>query len=527
MKNGGPNFKFDDLNWKYSLEDLDSFKDLAHLVHISLSKIKENISGARPYFYVLQQEFREYREVVREGIFAIPEDSSLITYLAIKNEIINREDMSNEDFFKQAEEDVLDFLFSKELAVNVFLPIVYRFRLLGFIAVSLHRKNHNLSAEEEVFLTLLKESLKVNLYAAILIDKRFYELLSLVDLNKKLEQFEYYEDAVRHIAELALSIVNFDKGVFYEYDAQTDELIPRSLINLKSADNLKVGESISGYVFEKRKPAIINNLKEHVFFNDINREKFIKFSFISIPFVSARRKFGVLTITNKKEHEEFSVDHLYLLRIIASFIVDYIDNKSLYELLKRNYFETVSALSSALEAKDKYTRGHSERVMYFAIGIGEELGLSKDALRNLRYAAVLHDIGKIGISESIITKPGRLSDHEWEVIQSHPQIGADILASIDFLKSAREFVRFHHERFDGTGYYSKQKEDYPFEATIIALADSYDALTSDRPYRKAILPEVAIKELKKSVGKRYDAKVFDAFVAFLKREKILRHTLPV
>lgn len=525
MTNNSDKYQFDNLNWKYSLEDLDQFKDLAHLVHISLTKIKENIKTSKTHFYVLQAEFREYRQIVREGGFALPDDSSLITYLAIKNEIINKEDMSSDDFFKDSDEEVLSFLFSKELSINVILPIVYRFRLLGFIAINLNRKNTKLKNEEKVFLYLLRDSLKVNLYAAILIDKRFFELLSLVDLTKKMEEDEYYDEAVENIVPLAHSIVNFDKGVFYEYDEDKEKLIPKSTINVKKPRQLKVGESISGFVFEKKKPAIINSLKEHVFFNEINKERFINFSFISIPFISVHKKFGVLTITNKKRQDEFSVDHLYLLRIVSSIIVDYIDNKKLYQKLENSYFATVSSLASALEAKDKYTRGHSERVMHYAVGIAEELELPKKQIRDIRYAAILHDIGKIGISESIITKPGRLTDHEWEIIQSHPQIGAEILSSIDFLYKAKEYVRLHHERFDGTGYYGKKKDEIPYEATIIAMADSYDALTSDRPYRKAIQPEIALRELKKSIQKNFTAEVFNAFIRHLKDKKIIRESL--
>lgn len=521
-------FSFEELNWQYSLEDLDSFKDLPHLTNLTLQKIKDNIQNSIPYFFVLQQEFHEYREVNREGTFSIPEDSSLITYLAIRNKVILKKNLSEEDFFKEGDEEVLTFLFSDEMQVNALVPIVYRFRLLGFVAISLKkRKLAELTEDEETFLELLRESLRVNLYAAILIDNRFYELLTLVDITKKLENFQYYDEICANVIELAGSIVNFDIGVYYQWEDSKRVLIPVAVKNVASPKRIKEGESVSGYVLQKKKPAIINNIKEHVFFNDINKESFITGSFISIPFVSGEQRFGVLTIAKKKKDEEFSVDHLYLLRIIAAFIADFMETKRLYQQLEKSYFDTVSSLANALEAKDKYTRGHSERVMLYSVGIAEELRLTKDALRDIKFAAVLHDIGKIGISEYIITKPGRLTTDEYQVIQAHPMIGSDILASIAFLTRAKEYVRYHHEKLDGNGYYGKKKGEYPWETEIIVLADSFDALTSDRPYRKAIHPELAIVELKRSVGKQFDQNVFDAMVRYLKKRKTIRESLPV
>lgn len=518
----------DDLNWQYSLEDLDTFKDLTHLVNLAVDKINRFVEHSTTYFFVLQQEFHEYKEVNREGTFAIPEESQLITYLALRNTIISHTDISEEDFFKQAEEEVLQFLFSKEMQINVIVPIVYRFRLLGFMAISLRhkqRKKKKLADQEHRFLELLKESLRVNMYAAILIDKRFFELLSLVDLTKKLEGIETYQEIMRFIPEMARNIVNYDCAVYYEFDEDENRLIPQSHHKVDHPMVLTPGNSISGYVFSKKKPAIINNIKDHVFFNEINEEKYFTHAFISIPFLTLKKRFGVLTIGKNSPNEEFSVDQLYLLRIIAAFISDFMENKQLYFQLEKSYFDTVSSLATALEAKDKYTRGHSERVMELSVGIAKQLNLEKATIRDIKYAAILHDIGKIGITEYIITKPGKLTSDEYQVIQSHPMIGAEILSSIAFLDVAKEYVRYHHEKLNGQGYYKKQKGEFPWETTIISLADSYDALTSDRPYRKAIHPELAIQELKRSVNTQFDGRVFEALVRYLKEKKIIRDTL--
>ncbi len=520
-------FSFDDLSWEYSIEDLDAFKDLPHLVKLSLNKIQEHLPGNQSYFFVLRMEHEEYSEVVREGTFSIPEESSFITYLALKNAIIYSSDLSKETYFKDKQDEVLSFLLSEEMKVNVIVPIVYRFRLLGFIAISLDDKDREkkiLSKEDKSFLDTLRQALHINLYAALLIDQRIFELLSMVDLTKKIRDHESYAELVSHIVPLVHNLVHFEKGVFYEYDPDTEMLIPRSLFGVKDTPALRSGESISGYVFDKSKPTIINRLSSHVFFNEVNKEKFIKYAFIAVPFVTPEKKFGVLTISRHKEEEEFSVEQLYLIRILSSFLLDSLETKKLYFKLERSYFETVSALATALEAKDPYTRGHSERVKFYSIGITQELDLDKQQIQDIKYAAILHDIGKIGISEFIITKPGRLTSTEYDIIKAHPEIGADILSSIDFLQEACQYVKYHHEKLDGSGYYEKKEGEYPWEATVINMADSFDALTSDRPYRKAIHPEIALKELKKSINKQFDQKIFDAMIKFLKKENIIRES---
>ena len=510
----------EELNWLYSLDELDMFKDLSHLLNLSIHKIKEIVIGSEAFFFALQSEYHDYREITREGKFSIPEDSSFITYLALKNSIIHGDDKSIQKFF--IEEEIPGFLFKKEMKVHVFLPIVYRFRLLGFIAISLSGKPEPVLQKQEIeFLNFLKDTLRVNLYAALLIDKRLCELLSLNEVTKKLEHYESYEDMVIHIIDIVEAVVSFDKGIYYEYNEFEKVLIPRSFKNIEPPKQLKLGESLSGFVFEKKKPVIITNINDHVFFHEINKETYITHAVISIPLISTQKVFGVLTITRDKRGQEFAVDHLYLIKILSSVLVDVLENKVLYNRLEKSYFDTISALSSALEAKDKYTKGHSERVMNYSQGIAVELGLSPDKIREIRYAAILHDIGKIAISEQIITKPGHLTNAEFISIQTHPDIGAGILSSIDFLNKSSEYVKYHHEKADGSGYYKKKAGEYPWEATIINLADSYDALTSNRSYRTASEPESALNELKISIGKQFDKKVFDAFIRYLKKNQIL------
>ncbi|TYP57825.1 HD-GYP domain-containing protein [Thermosediminibacter litoriperuensis] len=193
----------------------------------------------------------------------------------------------------------------------------------------------------------------------------------------------------------------------------------------------------------------------------------------------------------------------------------------LYMEMKKVYLETIQALATAIEAKDPYTRGHSERVARLAVAIAEELKMDSDFISNLQYAALLHDIGKIGIPEEILNKPCKLSEDEFSKIKTHPALGASIVKNVDFLAQASSFIMYHHERMDGSGYPVGLKgEEIPLGAEIIAVADVFDALTTDRPYRKAWRLEDALDELERSSGVQFRPAVIKALKKVLEREKI-------
>ena len=193
----------------------------------------------------------------------------------------------------------------------------------------------------------------------------------------------------------------------------------------------------------------------------------------------------------------------------------------LYLNMKNNFMETIQALSAAIEQKDPYTQGHSQRVCDLAEKLGQELKLRTYELEQLRYAAILHDIGKIGIPESILNKPGSLTREEFDQIKNHPLMGVNILQKIDFLKEVTLIMQNHHEYYDGSGYpEGKAGDRIPFLSRIITLADAYDAMTSDRPYRAALSPEHAIEEIQDKSGSQFDPQVVRAFLKLYKEGKV-------
>ena len=217
-----------------------------------------------------------------------------------------------------------------------------------------------------------------------------------------------------------------------------------------------------------------------------------------------------------KEVGEFNEEEKRMMRTLAGQAAIAIENSRLFDHTQRTYYETIRALAEALEARDAYTRGHSERVTRYALAIAKELNLSADDQKIIEHAGLLHDIGKIGISDTILHKPTKLSADDRKVIEHHPIFGDTILGPIKFLSEVQIVVKHHHERYDGTGYPDKLAgEDIPLSARIVCVADSFDAMTSDRPYRPALDRATAIAELEKNKGKQFDPDLVDVFVKLL------------
>jgi putative nucleotidyltransferase with HDIG domain len=192
-----------------------------------------------------------------------------------------------------------------------------------------------------------------------------------------------------------------------------------------------------------------------------------------------------------------------------------------HQQLRTAYVQTIRALAEAVDAKDAYTRGHSERVGVYASKIAREMSFAKDFIERVYIAGLLHDVGKIGVRDAVITKPDRLTLEEYEEIKAHPEIGAKILEPVDFLKDVAPCVRHHHEWYDGSnrGYPDQLRgEQIPLPSRIILVADTVEAMTSDRPYRKALPLEAVVSEIDKYSGSQFDPQVTVAFLRLLERE---------
>ena len=281
----------------------------------------------------------------------------------------------------------------------------------------------------------------------------------------------------------------------------------------------KIGEGVAGWVAKEGKSVLIKNtLKESRFENIITRSE--KRQFICVPMKVRGQTIGVINVEEKVGGLAFTRDDLTILATIGYEAAIAVSNALLFDELQQSYFNTITALVRAMEAKEPYTQGHSDRVKKYALAIAREVNLSNENIELIKRFGALHDIGKIGIPIRILNKPDKLTKEEWKIIKSHPRIGVTIIETIDFMKLAKPIILSHHERYDGKGYPMRLRDKkIPLLAKIFSIADAYDAMLSDRPYRKAFDKEYALSELARGAGTQFDPRFVRAAIRSLKKLK--------
>jgi len=236
-----------------------------------------------------------------------------------------------------------------------------------------------------------------------------------------------------------------------------------------------------------------------------------------LPLKIGERTIGVFEVVREATMGLGQADQ-QLLETLAAQAAIAIENARLFEDTQRVYYETLKSLAKALEARDDYTRGHSERVANLALAIAHQMAMTDEECNLIYNSALLHDIGKIGVRDSILLKPRKLSDEEFAIIRRHPAFGNAILGPLKFLGQVADLVKHHHERWDGSGYPDRLVgQAIPLPSRVIAVADAYDAMTSSRPYREAMSQTEAIEELERESGRQMDSNVVDAFLAVIER----------
>jgi HD-GYP domain-containing protein (c-di-GMP phosphodiesterase class II) len=344
---------------------------------------------------------------------------------------------------------------------------------------------------------------------------KLYSLMEVAALiNSTLDPAEIKRLAV----ETATRCVGADAASLLLLDHETGELYFESATGEKGAQlkevRLKPGQGIAGWVARRGGALIIDDVHaDKRFHADIDRTTgYETRSMIVVPVASKERMLGVLQAINKKDGC-FTEDDLEMLETLANQVGTAIENALLYQEQRETFLGITLAFAEALEKRDNYTGGHTRRVCQYSMAIGRHLELPEEQLEELHLSAILHDIGKIGVSDRVLQKPGKLEPEEFAEMNRHPVLGSEILEHVKSLRAMIGGVRHHHEKYDGSGYPDRKKgEEIPLIGRIIAVADAFDAMTSTRPYRTALSHETALNELAAFSGRQFDPRMVEAFM---------------
>jgi len=363
------------------------------------------------------------------------------------------------------------------------------------------------------------------------LQQKVQQLTALLNASISFNSAEDIHEVVERVLEQMVMIVKAEAGTLWLYDEEQELIIP-AVVNGPSAEKVKSirlrkGEGVVGRVIENNHSELVTDVtKDPSWAKRVDEASgFVTRSLMTVPLFAKDIPIGAMQLVNKQGGQLFSEEDLNIALALANQSALAIHNSKMFDQLYRLSMSMIRTLALALDARDPYTAGHSSRVSRYSLWIARELGLSEKECRDLERAALLHDIGKIGVPDHILGKNSRLTDEEYAIMAKHPEIGARILSKLEpqsQMKLATEVARHHHEKMDGTGYPDKiSGEQIPFYARIVAVADAFDAMTTDRPYHKGRTYREGIQEVLRCRGTHFDAQVADAFAKVMEKRNYL------
>ncbi len=359
--------------------------------------------------------------------------------------------------------------------------------------------------------------------------ENFTAILSEVhELARQTPEPETRAELARVVVESACRVLKCVEGSLMLVDQETHELVTAAVKGAPDESfkvlRLKLGEGIAGRVAESGKAIITDDVATDArFLNDQNLEHHRK-ALVALPLKIKDRVVGVLSVHGDETHPSFSDRETRTLEMLADHAALAFENLDLYIHLHHFYLDMVETLAKALDLKEfqlkTFPTIDRNKNRQYARAIAEELNLPESIIKYIEFASLIYGVGKIGIDEAILRKPGKLSMEEYEKIKKHPEIGQEIISQVKFLSPIASMIHYHQERWDGKGYPAGLKgEEIPLGARIVSVINVYCAMISERPYRAAMSQEEAMAELKRGAGTQFDPKVVEAFVRILERRK--------
>lgn len=346
------------------------------------------------------------------------------------------------------------------------------------------------------------------------------QVQALLRAGQHLGRADDEEQLLRAILDDAVGVLDAQRGAIALADGPADSLVLRSVVSGRGRSEFVTArhaysKSLARRCLERGESILCRHAQyDSELAGAVSIAEGAMASVLCVLLRTPRKRLGVLHLDRGPWQPAFTMDDLHLADALAASVSAGIESMQLLRQQRNLFLNTITALAQVVELRDEYTGGHTARVTSYSLLLGAQLGLDAEQMDWLRIGGPLHDIGKIGIDDAVLRKPGRLSDQEFEVMKQHTVRGAEIVERVPELRSVLPIVRSHHERWDGDGYPDRLCGDaIPYTARILAVADTFDAMTSDRPYRKGMSTDTALDEIGRQAGRQFDPKCVESFLA--------------
>jgi putative nucleotidyltransferase with HDIG domain len=511
-----------------------SIIDLDRLTSMILEEITANFYLKHAAFFLKEQDSNRFYLAVQLNLdlnpaMSLREGHPIVLWLSEHEKALTRDHLEVNPAFKalwkQEREDLTD------IGAEIFIPIKVQTELIGILALGPKLSDLSYSSDDELTLTTLANQSAMAIENATLYDAestRREELGALYNLTRQLLDTNQTEVVLGRIASNVVQSVHVTfAGLFileedgdFHHMVTSPELGPeRENLHLQRYESAEAHRIYHRVIRQERQLVYYqgsSNAKQEdhkLMLGDLH-------SVCVSPLLLGEQPVGVLLLGEARNptREPFDFNKLRLIDAICDQAASALSRVRLHEELEENFLQTIVALANAMDARDTYTHDHSERLADLAEATLKELGGTDGDIRVIHWAALLHDLGKIGVADGILRKPGSLSEAEWIEMRKHPEIGAEIIRPVKQLASVAPIIHAHHEKFDGSGYPLGLIGDaIPLSARVLTVVDSYGAMIDNRTYRKAMSKEMAVAELQSCAGTHFDPTVVDAFLCVLGR----------
>jgi response regulator RpfG family c-di-GMP phosphodiesterase len=455
-------------------------------------------------------------------VFDRGQAAGLVGLVAKTGETINIPDTTKDERWISLDQTIQSALF---------VPVQYERRMIGVLSL-FSAASHDFNEEDERNIITLTNSLAIALENKTnqeQVQNQLQRLSALhnidVAINCSMDLRATLNILLSHV--MAQLKVDASDVVLFNWHSRSYEYMTGSGFNTLTIENFGSGRNVAEKAILERRTIHIARLTDQPvpasFINLWEKENFA--DYWGVPLIAKGVVKGVIEVYHRAPFTA-DADWVNYLETLAGQAAIAIDNSEMFEELQRSNYElrlaydaTIEGWSHALDLRDKETEGHAQRVTEMTLKLAASMGINNAELVHIRRGALLHDIGKVGVPDNILLKPGSLTEEEWEIMRMHPQYAYDMLASVTYLQKALDIPYCHHEKWDGTGYpRGLKKEQIPLAARLFAVVDVWDALSSDRPYRKAWQPEEVLGYIQDQAGKHFDPDVVELFIKILNQE---------